>query len=41
MCACNGCDEMSCGLPDCDECEADKCAGAESQVIGSAAIAEK
>jgi hypothetical protein len=23
MCVCPGCDEMSCGLPDCDECEAD------------------
>ena len=25
-CRCPGCDEMSCGLPDCDECEADKTA---------------
>lgn len=22
-CQCPGCDEMSCGLPDCDECESD------------------
>lgn len=22
-CKCTGCDEASCGLPDCDECEAD------------------
>lgn len=26
MCVCPGCDEMSCGLPDCDECEADQMA---------------
>lgn len=24
MCRCPGCDEMSCGLPDCDECDADQ-----------------
>jgi hypothetical protein len=24
MCQCPGCDEMSCGLPDCDECDADQ-----------------
>ena len=24
MCRCPGCDEMSCGLPDCDECKADQ-----------------
>lgn len=24
MCQCEGCDEMSCGLDDCDECEADQ-----------------
>ena len=24
MCKCPGCDEMSCGLPDCDECKADQ-----------------
>jgi hypothetical protein len=23
-CRCRGCDEMSCGLPDCDECHADQ-----------------
>lgn len=23
-CKCRGCDEASCGLPDCDECEADR-----------------
>jgi hypothetical protein len=24
VCNCPGCDEMSCGLPDCDECDADQ-----------------